>query len=285
MRDGWIKVYGKMLQWEWYGDPNMVATWLHLLLTANWRDKKWRGMDIKRGQLVTSVAKLSEAIGQNEWQTRSCLDRLEKSKQILKQSTNKNTIITICNYDIYQDKDTTDTQANHEQGHKQNTNEPQTSHEQPTSKTATTEDYKEVEEREEREEGKKNNTHTLRAGARLGIFENVNINETDLDKIRMNFAMEGLGDDFILRCIDKLSTFMANGRHYDNHAAAILHWVKAAVLEEDRRTGKTKPATTTSQKSRDEEIIEQSLRQAWEKASEEERQDYLNKYGCYPWEN
>ena len=80
----------------------MVKAWLYLLLQANYEDKRWRGMVIKRGQFVTSVAKLSASIGCSVKQTRTILTRLEDSECIGKQTTNKFTIITICNYDTYQ---------------------------------------------------------------------------------------------------------------------------------------------------------------------------------------
>lgn len=60
----------------------------------------------------------------------------------------------------------------------------------------------------------------------------------------MKLAAENLDDAFLTRCIDKLSAFMAQeGRTYQNHLAAILNWAKTAVMEEDKRTGASKPAT------------------------------------------
>lgn len=152
MNEGWLKLYYKLAEWEWYGDPNMVATWIHLLISANWKDKKWRGVTIKRGQLITSRAHIAEEIGISEQQTRTCLERLQSTGAITSHATNRYTIITICKYDSYQDK------TEHEQPATQPTEQP-TNNQQITSQTptnnqqiTTTKDYKEV---EEREEGKK----------------------------------------------------------------------------------------------------------------------------------
>ncbi len=49
MQNGWIKIHRKILDWEWYSDLNVRVVFLHLLLKANHDDKKWMGMDIKRG--------------------------------------------------------------------------------------------------------------------------------------------------------------------------------------------------------------------------------------------
>ena len=92
----------------------------------------------------------------------------------------------------------------------------------------------------------------------------------------MNFATEGLDDAFLDRCVNKLSSYMAqNGTHYTNHAAAILSWVKAAVLEEDIKTGKVKPkpAAMSSKTETNEEFI---IRVAWEAMTPKEKQDYLD---------
>jgi len=37
-----------MLDWEWYDDINTKVLFIHLLIKANWKEKKWRGIKIKR---------------------------------------------------------------------------------------------------------------------------------------------------------------------------------------------------------------------------------------------
>ena len=110
--EGFIVIHRKMLDWEWYSDPLMVHLWITLLLMANYEDKKWCGIVIKRGQLVTSFDKLSLQTGMSIRQLRTRLDRLEDCECITKQTTNKYTIVTICNYSSYQDiPDDNDSQA------------------------------------------------------------------------------------------------------------------------------------------------------------------------------
>ena len=43
MEGGWIKLYSKFLEWEWYTDVNTKAVFIHLLLTANYEQKKMEG--------------------------------------------------------------------------------------------------------------------------------------------------------------------------------------------------------------------------------------------------
>ena len=63
MMDGWIKIYRKMLDWEWYRDVNTKSLFLHLLLIANSKDGEWQGVPIKRGQVATSLSSLARELG------------------------------------------------------------------------------------------------------------------------------------------------------------------------------------------------------------------------------
>lgn len=103
--EGWIKLHRKVLEWEWYDDSNMVHLYLHLILSANHEDKIWKGDIIKRGQLITGRKSLSVKTGISERSIRTCLERLKKSKEVTIKTTNKNSLITILNYDLYQVKE------------------------------------------------------------------------------------------------------------------------------------------------------------------------------------
>ena len=111
----WIKIHRKILEWEWYHDTNMVRLFLHLLLKANYEDRKWRGITVKRGQLITCRKELSEATGLSEKKIRTCLARLHQTGEIGQQTTNKYSLITICNYDSYQGDQPAERPANGQQ--------------------------------------------------------------------------------------------------------------------------------------------------------------------------
>lgn len=102
MCSGFIQLHRKFLEWEWYDDHNTKIVFLHLLLKANYKPKKWRGEEIKRGQFITSTNTLSSDLQLSVQQIRTCLSKLESTGEINKQSTNKLTKITICKYDSYQ---------------------------------------------------------------------------------------------------------------------------------------------------------------------------------------
>lgn len=100
--DGWIKFYRKFLSWEWYSDINTKCLFLHLLLKANHKAKKWRGITIQQGQLVTGRKVLAEEIGLSEQQVRTSLLRLKSTNEITIESTRQYSIITLVKWNDYQ---------------------------------------------------------------------------------------------------------------------------------------------------------------------------------------
>lgn len=121
-----------MLEWEYADEPNVLATWVHLLLRAQHKDVRWRGMELRRGQVVIGMADFAQKVGISYQQLRSILKKLKINEQIDMKSTNKFTIVTICNYDSYQVKAETIQRTNNEQTNNQITNNQRTNNEQIT---------------------------------------------------------------------------------------------------------------------------------------------------------
>ena len=59
LNQGFVLLHRSILDWEWYSDLHTRVLFLHLLVTANYEDKDWMGITIKRGERVYSRAKLS----------------------------------------------------------------------------------------------------------------------------------------------------------------------------------------------------------------------------------
>ena len=111
MEGGYIKLYRKFTEWEWYEDPNTKIVFLHLLMTAAWKKTRWHGIDIEPGQVVTTRRDLAEALGLSEQSVRTAIMHLLSTKEITKKSTNKFSVITIENWATYQEFSTG---ANHQ---------------------------------------------------------------------------------------------------------------------------------------------------------------------------
>jgi hypothetical protein len=122
---GYVSLFRSFINWEWFTVPNMVTIFIYCLLKSNFKDKSWRGINIKRGSFITSIDTIAKETNLTKQQVRTCLKKLEKTKEIVKQSNTRNTQITICKYDSYQrnlDKPNTppNTLATHQQ-HTDNT--------------------------------------------------------------------------------------------------------------------------------------------------------------------
>lgn len=268
MTDRWIKMYDKLLKWEWYGDPNMVATWIHLLLTANWKDKKWRGVDIKRGQLITSRTNLAESIGLTERQLRTCLDHLQESGEIACETTNRYTVITICKYESYQGN--TEENRPAERPAERPTNDQQTTNERPAEGQQTTtpielQEYNIINKNSRKKEGESD--APAREGFEdfelFGILHNVKLKPAHVRHLHETYGVE-IADE----TIDDLSCKLADGSvNSADHYATLLTWLRW------RRRTDAGPVPMSSKAETNEEFI---IRVAWEAMTAKEKQDYLD---------
>lgn len=112
---GHIKIDRKILNWEWYTDRKVFHYFLYLLLKANYKDGVWKGIEIKRGQVLTGRAKASKETGLTEREIRSVQSNLKKTNEITVKTTNKYSLITICKYDFYQKGNYENDQRNDQQ--------------------------------------------------------------------------------------------------------------------------------------------------------------------------
>ena len=107
----YLKLYYKFLEWEWYTDSNVMRLFLHCLLKANIKKKKWLGITIERGSFITSYSHLAKELGLSQQQIRTAIQKLETTGEITRQVTRNqqgsNTMITINNYNEYQPDNTT----------------------------------------------------------------------------------------------------------------------------------------------------------------------------------
>ena len=136
----YIKLFRKLTKWEWYTEPNTFKLFIHILIKANYVDKKWRGIVIKRGSFITSKQKLSAETGLSIRSIRTALRNLEKTKEIEVKATNKNTLIKALKYDFYQGCDV----VGDKQNDNQTTNEMTIKRQSNDNQTTTTNKYKNI---------------------------------------------------------------------------------------------------------------------------------------------
>ena len=89
--------------WEWYENTNVFRLFYHCLLHTNLEDKRYCGKEIKAGQFVSSITRISAETGLTESQVRTALKKLKDTGYISTKSTNKYTIYTVNEYQNYID--------------------------------------------------------------------------------------------------------------------------------------------------------------------------------------
>lgn len=105
---GWICLHRKLMDHWLFDDAEALKVWITMLMEANHAEKKkmFAGdlITIERGQMLTGRVSLSSKTGVSERRVRRVLDLLEKDGMIVRQKSNKYSLITITNYARYQDR-------------------------------------------------------------------------------------------------------------------------------------------------------------------------------------
>ena len=222
----WIKLYRKMKRWEWYDDIPTKVLFIELLLTVNIEDKKWHGMTIHRGEIVTSTAKLAAATGLSTKQIRRALSNLEKTGEIRRQRANEGTLIIVENYRVYQDKPTNEGK-------------------QRDTQRATTKEYKEYKNKRERE---RDAIPLIASGRKKNVF----LTADEKEKIKTTFENHN-------KLINKIGDIIANSnRDYPDHDA--LLW---KIAEEDGWPKKKRQQESARELTQAEKDAIRAQEEAW----------------------
>jgi len=99
---GWIKIHRQILDLEWYSDNNAFRVFMHLILKANHKEKRYKGIELNCGSVITSRDILSLETGLSVQQIRTALDKLKSTNEITIETSSKGTIIQVVNYAKYQ---------------------------------------------------------------------------------------------------------------------------------------------------------------------------------------
>lgn len=226
---GYIKLWRKFTSWEWHDNPNVVTLFIHCLLMANWEDKRWQGVEIKRGEFATTYKHLSDTTGLTIQQVRTALKKLEDSGEVVtnKKRGRSHTFIRVCKYEDYQDQ--------------QINNKLITDNQQINNKKITT--------TKEDKEVKKNKKHIY------GEYKNVRLTDSELDKLKEEFGTKTADD-----CISYLDEYIEmKGTKYKSHYLAIRKWVIDAVNKTNTQKKQNNKFNNFSGRSYSNEELEKLL--------------------------
>jgi len=99
---GWIKLHRKITDWEWFEDKNTFIVFITLLLMANHKEKKYKGIVVKVGTIVTGRDILARQTKLTVQQIRTALSKLKLTNEITIETSPQGTVIEIVNYKKYQ---------------------------------------------------------------------------------------------------------------------------------------------------------------------------------------
>lgn len=131
---GWISLH-RSLEDHWIWQENRVFSkaeaWIDILMMVNHSDNKimFEGqlITVKRGDRITSIRALSEKWNWSRTKVNNFLELLQNENMIVKKSDSKKTLLTVVNYDLYQNEVL-------EKRHKKATEKPPKSHRNDTEK-------------------------------------------------------------------------------------------------------------------------------------------------------
>ena len=109
VNQGWISIHRKIKDSAIYKDSQAVHLWLHLILSANHKTNNIlignQTIEVPRGSLLTGRKSLASATGIHESKVQRLLKLFEKERQIEQQTFSKFRLISITNYNSYQDNE------------------------------------------------------------------------------------------------------------------------------------------------------------------------------------
>lgn len=99
---GYILLHRKSLTSEVFADATLWRVWTWMLLRANHKPDRFRGVDIPRGSFATGMRSGAEQLGMPQTTFHRSLKRIAKMGMCGTQVERGFTVVTIYNYDTYQ---------------------------------------------------------------------------------------------------------------------------------------------------------------------------------------
>ncbi len=210
-----IKLNRKILKWRWYHDPNTFRIFVHLILKANVTDRDFEHITVHRGQLVTSVAHLSEDLKISAKSVRTALEHLKSTNELTIKTTSKYSIITVNKYDEYQRPSNAWANNGQTMG---------------KDGAGGGQQYKNDKECRKMIKNERGDTLTP-----LGQFKNVILTQSELDELMQKYPL------MYDKKLEHLSSYLEiTGKQYKNHFAVLLSWLK-----DDKTTHREKVRTAS----------------------------------------
>lgn len=211
MHLGYIKLWRRSFNNGFHKDHKTWTLFTYLLCKASFKKQTiffdGKDVDILRGQLITGREALAKELDMSPQNIRTCIKRLKSTGRITITSTNRYSIITICNYEKYQSDQLDNQPSNQPAG-------------QPSPNQVLTTKKKEKERKERKEERKK-------------IKKEKYAEEVFFTKQEYINLVSQYGRQLIDLSIIKLNNYkLSSGKKYKSDYHAMLSWAINSTKKE-----------------------------------------------------
>lgn len=105
--NGYVKDYRSTIDWEWFTDVNTAHLWEYIRLRVNYEPSRFRGMEIRRGEMLESLPVIAANTGLSVKSVRTALEHLKRTGEIETKPTRYGTLIFAVKYAFFQDQAST----------------------------------------------------------------------------------------------------------------------------------------------------------------------------------
>ncbi len=211
--EGWIKLHRKTLDNPIIcKDNDTLAIWIYLLLNATHQEIpalfKGKKITLKKGQLITGRNSIGRQLNISSSKVQRVLKIFEDDGQIEQQTNNQNRLISIVNWDKYQE------------------NEQQMNNERTTTEQQMNTNKNVKNDKNERM--KENKNIKKEQEEKIHFAEFVTMTNVEYNKLVNTYSKE-----FADQCITVLDNYKgSNGKKYKSDYRAILNWVVDRVNQD-----------------------------------------------------
>jgi DNA-binding transcriptional MocR family regulator len=213
MEQGYVKLYRKIFDNPIVSkDCETLSIWIYLLLNATHKEQKvifnGKTTTLKSGELITGIISISEKLKINKNKIQRTLKLFENDKQIEQQTTNKNRLITVLNWGMYQNND------------KQNDK-------QMINKWETTDKQVITNKNDKNDNNERNNIKENIIKKKYGSYKNVLLTDEEYNKLLTEYK-----EDKTRKLITYLDEYIEmKGYKAKSHYLCIKKWVVKALKE------------------------------------------------------
>lgn len=231
--EGWIKIHRKILENPIIcKDSDYLAVWIYLLLNATHKEIpalfKGKKIILQKGQLITGRKSMASQLKISESKIFRIINDYKSEQQIEQQTSNKNSLITILNWDKYQQI---------EQQNEQQMNNKRTTSEQQMNTNKNVKNDKNVkngrnnisasEETSPADTAKANSKH------KYGEYGNVLLKDEELQKLKEEYE----NWEELIKYLDEYIEM--KGYKVKSHYLCIKKWVVDAVKKQNLKINKS----------------------------------------------